>query len=169
MTRKEQLVFCTKCLNRKMNSKQGLVCKLTGEKATFQNECSDFKHDETVKETPLVDKKGIKQQYVIVKQYLKSKPPKISLVLTIVFFISNILTLYFPKLTNAILLYPSNLYEPLNWYRLLSYPLYIGGLFSWFHISLIIVLTGYIIENKIRKLELLGLVTASPKKSQTPH
>jgi len=55
MIREEQLVFCKKCVNRKMDLNQGLICSLTGEKAAFQNECPDFKRDETVKEVPLDD------------------------------------------------------------------------------------------------------------------
>ena len=53
MTREEHLFFCKKCLNRKMDMKQGLICNLTGEKATFQNECHDFQLDENVIEKPL--------------------------------------------------------------------------------------------------------------------
>jgi len=62
MTRIEQLVFCRKCLNRKRDLKQGFICNLTGEKATFQDECSDFILDETVKERPLEldDKEGLR-------------------------------------------------------------------------------------------------------------
>ena len=58
MTCEEQLFFCKKCLNRKMDMKQGLICSLTGDKAEFQNECSDFKYDETVKEIFLDDKEA---------------------------------------------------------------------------------------------------------------
>lgn len=60
MTREEQIVFCEKCVNRKMDLKQGLICCLTGEKATFQNECPDFKRDVTVEDVPLDDKEGLK-------------------------------------------------------------------------------------------------------------
>jgi len=59
MTREEQLIFCKKCLNRKMDMKQGLICNLTGQKATFENECADFKIDETVKVVPLDDNEGL--------------------------------------------------------------------------------------------------------------
>jgi len=55
MTREEQLVFCKKCINRKMDMKQGLLCKLTSEKAVFTGECPDYNFDETVKERPLND------------------------------------------------------------------------------------------------------------------
>ncbi len=49
MTREEQLVFCERCLNRKMDLKLGLVCNLTGERATFQGDCPDYALDESVK------------------------------------------------------------------------------------------------------------------------
>jgi hypothetical protein len=44
MTRNEQLQFCKKCTNRKMDF-QGLICSLTGEKANFEETCPDFKID----------------------------------------------------------------------------------------------------------------------------
>ena len=49
MTREEQLIFCKKCTNRKMDMQQGLICSLTGEKANFEIECPDFNLDESVK------------------------------------------------------------------------------------------------------------------------
>jgi hypothetical protein len=55
MTRDEQLTYCKKCLRRKMDATQGLVCTLTGQRATFQDECADFEIDETVKEKPSDD------------------------------------------------------------------------------------------------------------------
>lgn len=58
MTRDEQVFFCKKCLNRKMDNNQGYICILTGEKATFQNECSEFKIDESVKQKPADDKEA---------------------------------------------------------------------------------------------------------------
>jgi hypothetical protein len=60
MTREEQLIFCRKCVNRKMDAKQGLLCSLTVEKATFQDECPDFKFDETVKQISPDNKEGLK-------------------------------------------------------------------------------------------------------------
>lgn len=50
MTREKQLSFCKKCQNQKMDINQGLICNLTGEKATFKGECPDLKIDETIKE-----------------------------------------------------------------------------------------------------------------------
>lgn len=48
MTRDEQLKFCKKCQNRKLDMKVGLLCNLTGEKANFENECSSYQLDESV-------------------------------------------------------------------------------------------------------------------------
>lgn len=48
MTRAEHLVFCKKCINRKMDLKQGLICNITGEKADFDPECKNFIRDEDV-------------------------------------------------------------------------------------------------------------------------
>lgn len=93
--------------------------------------------------------------------YLKSNKPKISLTLILLLFISNIITLLIPKISDAILLYPSNLYELLNWYRLITYPLHVGGLLAWIHNSIVIVLTGFIIENKLKKQGLIGLILLS--------
>jgi membrane associated rhomboid family serine protease len=95
------------------------------------------------------------------KTYIKSNKPKISLILISVLFISAILTLFIPKLDDVILLYPSNLYEPWNWYRFITYPLHVGGLLAWVHNSLIIVLTGFIIENKLKKQDLIGMILLS--------
>ena len=48
MTRTEHLEFCKKCLNRKFDPKQGLICNLTEKIADFEETCSNFKLDETV-------------------------------------------------------------------------------------------------------------------------
>lgn len=95
------------------------------------------------------------------KTYLNNKRLKISLFLVTILFVSTILTLVFPRLGEIVLLYPSNLDEPLNWYRLLTYPLFGAGLLDWFYNSLAILLTGYIIENKIKRNELIGLIVLS--------
>ena len=45
MTREEQLVFCSVCNNRGFDSKVGIVCSLTHEKANFEGTCVDFIED----------------------------------------------------------------------------------------------------------------------------
>jgi len=39
MTREEQVKFCKMCVNKSFVSSQGLICKLTNQKADFQFEC----------------------------------------------------------------------------------------------------------------------------------
>ena len=46
LTRKEQLEFCKFCLNRKFSPQDGIICKLTGEKANFIDNCKDYTQDD---------------------------------------------------------------------------------------------------------------------------
>lgn len=48
MTREEQLVFCKKCTNRKLDFELGMLCGLTEKKADFNIECPSFIKDDTV-------------------------------------------------------------------------------------------------------------------------
>ncbi len=59
MDRSDQLFYCKQCIHRKMDMKQGLICNLTGEKASFQDECSDFKQDETTKKIVIDDTEAL--------------------------------------------------------------------------------------------------------------
>ena len=49
MTREEQLKYCKICNHKKLDIKQGLICKLSGEKADFQNTCQYFEKSEEAK------------------------------------------------------------------------------------------------------------------------
>ena len=42
-----------------MDMSQGIICSLTGAKAAFQGECSDFRLDEKVKIAPIDDQNGL--------------------------------------------------------------------------------------------------------------
>jgi hypothetical protein len=48
MTRQQHLAFCKRCLNRKMDLNQGIVCALTLQKADFINTCDNYLEDEKV-------------------------------------------------------------------------------------------------------------------------
>lgn len=48
MTASEQLLFCKRCNNRRMDMNQGLVCSLTGSKADFEDSCVSFDLDERI-------------------------------------------------------------------------------------------------------------------------
>ncbi|MFB6341012.1 toxin-antitoxin system YwqK family antitoxin [Saccharicrinis sp. FJH62] len=50
MTRKEHLIFCKKCLNRKYDSKQGIICNLTQKPADFKETCESFSLDPEIKD-----------------------------------------------------------------------------------------------------------------------
>jgi hypothetical protein len=50
ITREQQVAYCKKCTLRLMDFNQGLLCSLTGQKASFTHECPDFTQDESVKE-----------------------------------------------------------------------------------------------------------------------
>ena len=95
------------------------------------------------------------------KTYLKSNLPKVSIILILILFVSNFLTMLISRFSDIVLLYPSNLSEPLNWYRLITYPLYVGGLLTWILNSIVIILTGFVIENKIDKQDIFGLIGLS--------
>lgn len=45
LTRDEQLSFCKICQNRQMDMQKGIICRLTGDIATFQYSCNDFNKD----------------------------------------------------------------------------------------------------------------------------
>ena len=49
MNREEHLVFCKTCINKKMD-RQGLICKLTNEKAIFDKECVNYKNNGSEKD-----------------------------------------------------------------------------------------------------------------------
>ena len=50
MTLDQQLAFCKKCTNRKMDFQQGILCNLTDRKPDFADECPNFNLDKHVKE-----------------------------------------------------------------------------------------------------------------------
>jgi antitoxin component YwqK of YwqJK toxin-antitoxin module len=49
MTRDQHLEFCKRCLNRKFDGAQGLICGITNRMANFDPTCENFKIDESVK------------------------------------------------------------------------------------------------------------------------
>ena len=48
MNQEERLYFCKQCDNRSFNPKKGVICSLTDERADFEENCNDYKHDDTV-------------------------------------------------------------------------------------------------------------------------
>lgn len=48
MTREEYVAICKTCTNRKLDIEQGILCKITDQKADFIDECKDFTKDDSV-------------------------------------------------------------------------------------------------------------------------
>ncbi len=46
MTRSERLELCKTCINRKLDLKRGLICKLTDDYADFEETCEEYIEDE---------------------------------------------------------------------------------------------------------------------------
>jgi hypothetical protein len=55
MTREERLKFCSVCTNRAFNPKQGMICGITNEVASFEGTCADYKED--AREVVIEDRK----------------------------------------------------------------------------------------------------------------
>lgn len=95
------------------------------------------------------------------KDFLIEKRPRLCLLIIGVFFIFNILTIFIPIVGNTVILYPANLSQPLTWYRFITYPLFVGGLTNWVYASLVIVLTGYLIENRGNRIVVFSILFLS--------
>lgn len=52
MTREEQVKICVECIHNKFDMQKGIVCKKTGELATFETACPDFETNNQVPLTP---------------------------------------------------------------------------------------------------------------------
>jgi len=48
MSQQDCIAICSGCTNREFNSKQGILCGLTHEKANFEGDCPDYVEDERV-------------------------------------------------------------------------------------------------------------------------
>jgi membrane associated rhomboid family serine protease len=95
------------------------------------------------------------------KDYLIKNRPKVTIYLVLILFLSNLIIQKFCQLTCYIALYPTNLTEPSNYYRLLIYPLFHGGLKLWLLESIGLILFGYMIENKLTRIDIISLILFS--------
>ena len=66
------MVFCKQCINREFNMTEGVLCKLTGKKADFENTCPDYEVDKTrsFKIMPSVEPKPNKGRAALAIQLL---------------------------------------------------------------------------------------------------
>ena len=93
--------------------------------------------------------------------YLKENFPKATFILVLLLFIANQTTHAFPALGKYLLLFPSDLKDPLNWYRLLTYALFVFGIKNWLYISIPVILIGFIIEHRVKPYFVPGLIVLS--------
>jgi len=68
------------------------------------------------------------------------------------------LTLFWDKFYNIVLLRPTDLHDPKNWYRFLTYPLYINGLRTWLIVSISLFFFGGIIEKRLSSKFIITLI-----------
>lgn len=61
---KERLKFCKKCVHKKNDLRQGIICGLTNKKADFKDFCKDFKED-----TDRIKKEKERKDYEIEQKY----------------------------------------------------------------------------------------------------
>ncbi|MBF9255569.1 hypothetical protein I2I11_19880 [Pontibacter sp. 172403-2] len=96
---------------------------------------------------------------------IKEKPTftiKFLIILLVSTIIIRTIEMIFEKEIGAyLILFPSNLSQPLHWYRFFTYPLESVGLFGWFRIALIILPAGYIIEKRTNNNILVTIILIS--------
>jgi membrane associated rhomboid family serine protease len=95
------------------------------------------------------------------KQYLIENRPRFTITLVLILLISGILTTFLPWISNLIILNTNNLTQPSNWYRFFTYPLIVGGLFNWLWNSIVLLLTGYVFENRTTKGYMIAICLIS--------
>lgn len=86
------------------------------------------------------------------------KHPKTAITLSVVFLVTNLLTMFFNQLNDSIFVFPSHLHEPLQWYRTLTHPLYGGGLKNWVFFAFMIIGSGYVIEGAWSTRQLWAII-----------
>ena len=78
MDRRDHLKFCRTCVNRQFDVGQGLVCKLTGKIADFEESCTPYLKDETVwTEEAAIEKEKQQQREKKKKKAEAARKPKI--------------------------------------------------------------------------------------------
>lgn len=87
--------------------------------------------------------------------------PIYSILLILILFLSTILTVYWDKFYDLVLLRPTDLNIPKNWYRFLTYPLYISEIWTWFLTSISLFVFGGIIEKRLSTKYIIALILFS--------
>jgi hypothetical protein len=90
--------------------------------------------------------------------YIIKKRPNISILFIFTLFLSSFLIgiiyrFYNINIIEYIILSPNNLFEPINWYRFITHIFYLDN--NFLRVIIIIILSGYIIENRTKKINIL--------------
>lgn len=95
------------------------------------------------------------------KPFLKNITPKIAISLVLVFLVTNVLTIAYSKIKLFILVYPANLQEPWQWYRLLTHPFYGAGLLNWVILVFMMIGSGFLVEKHLEKKQIWTLILSA--------
>lgn len=95
------------------------------------------------------------------KKYFLDNLPKISLYYLGFIFCMFIVSIIFPSLFEAIVLYPINIVEPLNWYRFITHPYFIGGFYNFLLISIFLIIFGIQIERVLNRNQIITVILIS--------
>lgn len=87
--------------------------------------------------------------------------PKYSILLILVLFLTTIISIYWNRFYDLVLLRPMDLNSPTNWYRFFTYPLYIYDVWTWFITSVSFFVFGGIIEKRLSTTYLKALILFS--------
>ncbi len=98
---------------------------------------------------------------MVTRAYINNNTPFVSLLIVGLLFISNGLTLLFEGLSDEFLLFPQDIKQVGKWYKLLTYPFYVGGLAQWLHSAIVILMSGYVLERRLTKEKVIGLMALS--------
>jgi hypothetical protein len=89
MNRKHQLTYCKVCLNKEKDLNKGVICKLTGEVATFQETCPYFSLDEKLsKQLQKTSKIFVNEKKIHIKSQLKWLFILLNTIISVIAFLS---------------------------------------------------------------------------------
>jgi membrane associated rhomboid family serine protease len=96
------------------------------------------------------------------KKLFFGNKPVVSAALAGLFLITHLVGTLFPGVSDALVIYPTNLTQPANWYRFVTYALAAaGGLGYWLYNALLLVFLGNIIEHRMQRKHLTMLILLS--------
>ncbi len=107
MTREEQLRFCKVCELHSFDPKKGMTCSLTGERATFEDDCPDFKGDRSLVESPDGNNKKKSVTNDTFQRFTELFTPTNGYFITPILFHINLLVFIIMLIAGAHLFFPS--------------------------------------------------------------